>query len=355
MQYTPISSRPVRGAIFGYGSIGPVHMDSVRGSAEDRSDRIPDVEIVAVADPVAERSARVPDGIVTFSDYETLLAKTEIDVAHICLPHHMHAPAVIAAAEKGVNIICEKPMALNAPEAQTMLDAVVANGVRFSLISQNRLNPEKAWLKERVTNNELGEIQTLNWVVDWFRSADYYADSGGWRGRDSNARGGALSNQAYHTLDLSMWLADSPVREVTAVTSIDKTVHPEIDVPDRLEGEIVFESGARATFLATVCGDPKDVIRLEAVGRSNGDQRVVILDGASIVEQSIVEETPSFGPQGPVMGKACYGTSHQENIARSYEVFMSGEVEPVGAEDGIRVLKVIDAILSSNGQLVAVK
>ena len=350
MAHAPISARPVRGAIFGYGSIGPVHMASVLGYAEDHADRIPDVEIVAVAEPLAERSARVPEGIQCIRDYQTLIDSVTIDVAHICLPHHMHAPAVIAAAERGINIICEKPMALNAREAQTMADAVKTNNVRFSLISQNRLNPEKVWLKERVRSGELGKLDRIDWVVDWFRSAAYYADSGGWRGRDSHARGGALSNQAYHTLDLAMWLANASVTEVTATTSIDRNVHPDIDVPDRLEGELVFANGIRTHFLATVCGNPKDIIRMEVMGNRNGDSPTrVVVDGTQIVEQNIADETPQFGDTGPVLGKACYGTSHQENIARSYEAFMSGAEAPVTAEDGIRVLRVIDAILESNG------
>jgi len=355
MAHAPITSRPVRGAIFGYGSIGPVHMMSVLGYTEDHTDRIPDVDIVAVAEPIAERVARVPEGIKRVRDYQTAIQTIRIDVAHICLPHSMHAAAVIAAAEAGINIICEKPMALNAAEAQTMLDAVKANGVRFSLISQNRLNPEKAWLKERVAAGDLGTIKRIDWEVDWFRSAAYYADSGGWRGRDSDARGGALSNQAYHTLDLAMWLADAPVVEVTATTSIDRTVHPDIDVPDRLEGELRFANGIRTKFLATVCGNPKDIIRLEVTGNRNSSAPMhIVVDATQIIEQNVAEETPQFGGNGPVLGKACYGTSHQENIARSYEAFIDGTEVPVTAEDGIRVLRVIDAILESNGNPVAI-
>lgn len=355
MSYAPITTRPLRGAIFGYGSIGPVHMACMRGYAEDRSDRVPNAEIVAVAEPLKERAARVPEGIAVYPDYQTLLNAHEIDVAHICLAHDLHAPAVIAAAEKGVNIICEKPMALNAEEARSMKDAVIANGVRFSLISQNRLNPEKMWLKQRVSDGSVGDILRIDWQVDWFRSAEYYADSGGWRGRDAQARGGALSNQAYHTLDLAMWLADSPVTEVIAHVSTDTSVHPDIDVPDLLEGELTFESGVRTMFLATVCGNPKDIIELSLRGKRNGTTTTVVLDGTSIVSQDITSETPVFEQAGPVLGKACYGNSHQQNIAQSYEAFISGEETPVGADDGIRVLEVIDAILESNGQPVRVR
>jgi len=354
MARPPITSRPVRGALFGYGSIGPVHMVCVRGSDDGATAPVPDAAIVAVAEPDPARAARVPAGIAVYPDYATLLREATVDVAHICLPHNLHAPAVIAAAECGLSIICEKPMALTAAEARRMRDAVRTNGVGFSLISQNRLNREKAWLKECVAAGDMGALRRIDWRVDWFRSAAYYAETGGWRGCDAQARGGALSNQAYHTLDLAMWLADAPAREVTATTSINAELHPGIDVPDTLEGELIFENGIRSRFFVTVCGNPKDVITIEVVGAQNGALTRVLVDGNAVVQQNVVAETPSFDAGGPALGKACYGSSHQENIARSYEAFMSGARAPVDAETGIRVLAVIDAILASDGRPVRV-
>ena len=351
----PISTRPVRGAIFGFGSIGPVHLVSVRGSEDGSVSPVPDVNLVAVAEPVADRAARVPEGVTVFPDYETLLNEIDVDVIHVCLAHHQHAPATIAAAEKGVNIICEKPMALDAPEAQRMLDAVKANGVGFSLISQNRLNPEKVWLKKRVEEGAFGAIRDANWTVDWFRSAEYYADGAAWRGKDSEARGGVLTNQAYHTLDLVMWLMNSPVKTVTATSSVDPELHPANDVPDLVEGSLEFENGVNTKFLATVCGNPKDIINVEIKGGENGSSLFAVVDGVKVLDQNIVDETPAFGGDtGKLGGKSCYGNSHQENIARSYEAFMNGTPVPVDGETGVRVLKVIDAILTSNGKPVSI-
>jgi UDP-N-acetyl-2-amino-2-deoxyglucuronate dehydrogenase len=349
MKFSPITKRPVRGAIFGYGSIGPVHMNSVRGSDDGGVTSVPDVEIVAVAEPLSERAARVPEGITIYSDYQTLLKEADVDVVHICLAHNLHAPAVIAAAEAGKYIICEKPMALDAAEALTMRDAVEKNGVGFSLISQNRLNPEKVWLKKHVVDGDFGAISRMDWKVDWYRSIEYYADSSGWRGKDAEARGGVLTNQAYHTLDLVMWLADSPVVEITAKQSVDPVIHPGNDVPDFVEGNLVFGNGIKTSFLATVCGDKRDIINVQVTGQSNGDSKCVEVDGVAVLSQNVEAEMPVFESVAEVGGKSCYGNSHQENIARGYEAFMAGTPVPVDAETGIRVLTVIDAILNSNG------
>ncbi len=354
MPKLPITRRPVKGAVFGFGSIGPVHLYSVCGTPDGSIHPIPDVEIVGVAEPIPERASAIPSGVEVFPDYQTLLRQRDVDVVHICLPHHLHAPATIAAAEHGKSVICEKPMALNASEARMMRDAIASNRVGFSLISQNRLNGEKAWMKERVAAGDLGTLARIDWTVDWFRSAEYYDAGSGWRGRDSEARGGVLSNQAYHTLDLVMWLADSPVTEVVAECSTDKVLHPGIDVPDRVEGELHFKNGILSRFMCTVCGDKRDVIRVELRGSVNGGNAFIVADGNSIVDQNLVPESPRFAVEGAVLGKACYGSSHQTNIALSYEAFMGEGAVPVTADTGINVLRVIDAILESNGKPVSV-
>jgi predicted dehydrogenase len=352
MSKVPIATRPVKGAIFGYGSIGPVHLLATRGTDDGTISPIPETEIAGVAEPVAERAENIPAAVPRYPDYQALLVRADVDVVHICLPHYLHAPATIAAAECGKSVICEKPMALTANEAERMLDAVRANGVGFSLISQNRLNFEKAWMKERILKGDMGTIRRLDWVVDWFRSPEYYAEGSGWRGRDAEARGGVIANQAYHTLDMVMWLADSAVAEVTASCTIDKTLHPAIDVPDRIEGDLVFRNGIRSHFLCTVCGDRKDVLTVEMLGERDGRETRVFADGGSIIDQNIVPSTPTSTADGATLGKACYGSSHQTNIALSYEAFMQGVPVPVPGETGIRVLSVIDAILQSEGKPV---
>ena len=116
-----------------------------------------------------------------------------------------------------------------------------------------------------------------------------------------------------------------------------------------------FANGVTAKFLATVCGNRADIITVDALGKLNGSSRHIRVDGGSVLEQNVASETPVFESAASALGgKACYGNSHQENIARSYEAFMDGTPVPVDGETGIRVLKVIDAILDSNGKPVKI-
>ena len=309
--------------------------------------------MIADSDPDCAKS--IPSAIEVVSDYMDAIRHPDVDVIHVCLPHHMHKPAVIAAAEAGKAIICEKPMALDAAEGREIADAIAANDARFSLISQNRLNAEKAWLKSKIESGEMGEILTVEADVDWFRDREYYAASGGWRGRDVHARGGVLTNQAYHTLDLVIWLLQEMPTTAIGNSSTDLELHPEIDVPDVVTSELSFASGTLCRFHSTTCGDPKDVIRLVVDGAGNGDGPVsVVLGGGSVLASSLPGGVPNFAPGGPNLGKSAYGGSHQANIALSYQAFAEGKHGPVTAEDGIRALAVIDAMLTSDGDPVEV-
>ncbi|MCK5525810.1 MAG: Gfo/Idh/MocA family oxidoreductase, partial [Candidatus Latescibacteria bacterium] len=112
-----------------------------------------------------------------FANYQEMVDADDIDILAIATPHHLHAPACMAAAERGKHVICEKPMALDAKEARRMHDACRANEVTFGLISQNRFNPEKRWIKDRITSGQLDGLVRSDFVVDWFRGNDYYAEN----------------------------------------------------------------------------------------------------------------------------------------------------------------------------------
>ena len=344
----------LRGGIIGFGSIGPVHLASVMGSSDDGVEPLDGATIVAAADLDAERRAQMPSGVARYGHFNALMNDPDVDVVHICLPHHLHAPACMAAAERGKHIICEKPMALDAKEARRMHDACRTNGVTLGLISQNRFNPEKRWIKDRITSGQLDGLVRSDFVVDWFRGSGYYAESGGWRGREACARGGALTNQAYHTLDLILWLVQRPVVTVCATAKTRRDIHPDVEVADTVSGWLRFDHGVETQFFVTTCGDPSDAIRITLTTDGANPHRIVV-DGNRILEQTLEPDAPVFSEdRSAVLGKSCYGMSHQHNIGMIYEAIRRGMAPSIGAQDGIRTLEVIDAILASDGREISV-
>src|SRR5262249_37079689 len=105
-------------------------------SAHIRGDRQParPIRVTAVADAVDETALRrgAELGATPYTDYRELLANEDVDAVDICLPHFLHRDAIVAAAEAGRHILCEKPLCLSAAEAADVRRAVTEHGVTLS-------------------------------------------------------------------------------------------------------------------------------------------------------------------------------------------------------------------------------
>ncbi|MCL2864681.1 MAG: Gfo/Idh/MocA family oxidoreductase [Lachnospiraceae bacterium] len=189
--------------IIGCGGIGMnKHMPALANLDE--------VELVGFCDAVRERAEKARDsfgatGANVYTDYKDLLANEEIQVVHICTPNKSHAPIAIDALESNKHVMCEKPMAKTAVEAQAMVDAAKKTGKKLSVGYQNRFRPDSQYLKTLCANNELGEI--------------YFAKAHAIRRRavptwgvflnEEEQGGGPLIDIGTHALDLSLWMMDN--------------------------------------------------------------------------------------------------------------------------------------------------
>ncbi|MCB0110605.1 MAG: Gfo/Idh/MocA family oxidoreductase, partial [Caldilineaceae bacterium] len=100
------------------------------------------------------------------TDWHDLINDPEVDVVDITTPNHLHAEMAIAAAQAGKHVYCEKPLALSAPEAKTIVDAVEAAGV-ISMVGFNYLkNPIQGFAKEIIESGEIGEITLVRGQFD---------------------------------------------------------------------------------------------------------------------------------------------------------------------------------------------
>jgi predicted dehydrogenase len=204
----------VRVGIIGCGRIvEDAHAPSLRSLADD-------VTVVALTDPSAERreavAAIVESVPAEFDDWRDMLASVPLDVAVVAVPHHLHRAAILAAATAGVDIVSEKPLANTLAEIDEIEAAVMAAGVRLSVMHNWLRNPSLRSGIELISDGAIGEPFLVRsesiWGVPWM-SKD---PTGNWRMSRSQSGGGIVIDAVYHPIYVSEAEMQSPIASVFA-------------------------------------------------------------------------------------------------------------------------------------------
>ena len=166
----------------------------------------PVLKAIVGRDEPAVREAMEQYGWQSFeTDYKKLIARDDIDLVDIATGNNVHAEIAIAAAEAGKDIFCEKPLAMNVPEARQMLDAVEKAGVKHMVNFNYRAVPAVALAKKMIDDGMIGRI--FHWrsvyLQDWIIDPDFPLV---WRLQKDIAGSGSLGDLAAHSIDLANWL-----------------------------------------------------------------------------------------------------------------------------------------------------
>lgn len=185
--------------IVGAGMVARYHARAIAATAGAR--------LAAVCRANATRAVDAADefGVPCETDLEALLARGDIDAVCLCSPSGLHAEQALAAARAGKHVLVEKPMALCLADADAMITACDATGVRLGVAFQRRTDPTVVALHESIRAGEVGELILGAATVPYYRPQSYY-DNAGWRGTWVLDGGGALMNQGIHMVDLLLWL-----------------------------------------------------------------------------------------------------------------------------------------------------
>lgn len=207
------STAPVRIGLIGAGGIAGAHVAGYRRNPET-------VTFAAVADPVrenAEKRRGDDEAVRIYSDYRDMIAAGGLDAVDICLPHHLHADAVIAAADAGLHVLCEKPLCLTLEEADAIASAVERTGVTVMCAHNQLFLPAVAAAKELVDSGALGRVYEVRTTDSFYN--DFTVESMGWRAHAATSGGGELIDTGYHPLYLLQHLAGGAPTEVGAMLS----------------------------------------------------------------------------------------------------------------------------------------
>ena len=166
-------------------------------------------KIPAAADKLAEVTGCRP-----YHDLAAMLADPAVEVVTIGTPSGAHLEPAVAAARAGKHVIVEKPLEITLRRCDKIIEACDEAGVVLSTIFPSRFHAPSIEIKRAIEQGRFGRLVVGDAIVKWYRTQAYY-DSGAWRGTWELDGGGALMNQAIHSVDLLTWLM-GPVVEVRA-------------------------------------------------------------------------------------------------------------------------------------------
>ncbi len=329
-----IVDRKIRIAVVGCGRISNNHLKSIEMHKDD-------LELVAVCDTNRELLGKVSGelGVPGFNNMDIMLQEMELDMVSICTPSGIHPQQVIKAAQAGVHVVTEKPMATRWKDGVEMVRACDEARVRLFVVKQNRRNSTLQLLKRAVKEKRFGRIHMVCLNVFWTRPQEYY-DSAAWRGT-WELDGGAFMNQASHYVDLLEWLI-GPIADIQAMTG---TLERDIEVEDTGVMNIRWRNGAMGSMSVTMLTYPKNY---EGSITILGEKGTVRVGGVAVNEIQTwdFEEPKDYDKdikEASYQTTSVYGFGHPLYFKNVVDV-MRGVAEPeTDGREGLKSMEVLIA------------
>ncbi|PHN07542.1 Gfo/Idh/MocA family protein [Flavilitoribacter nigricans] len=206
----------IKVGVVGLGFIGPAHIEALR--------RIPGIEVTAISHHTREKAEakaaqlRIPRA---YTDFYEMIDQESLDAVHICTPNHLHYPMAKAALEKGIHVICEKPLAVKLEEAQELVELAAKKGLVNAVHFNIRYYPMVRQMKMLREKGDLGEVFSVlgSYLQDWL----FYATDYNWRLEpEQSGDSRAIADIGSHLIDLLEYVTG---RKVTQVMADFNTVH----------------------------------------------------------------------------------------------------------------------------------
>lgn len=251
----------VRIAIIGSGGISGAHAKAFL----KYPDKIKCIALCDIAPEALKRRSEQLGGVARqYADWKVMLKEMagEIDAVDICLPHHLHAPAILDSAAAGKHIICEKPMCISLSEADQIAAAVSKAGIVYMSGHNQLFMPVVQEAKRIIDSGELGKIY-------WIRSQDCFTaqtERAGWRWRaDRKTQGGGeLIDTGYHPSYRLLHLAGSPVAQIRGTMG---RFALDIDGEDTASVQVRFQNGIIGEILTSwAMNNPWGTHQIHVVG-----------------------------------------------------------------------------------------
>ncbi|HEY1787912.1 MAG TPA: Gfo/Idh/MocA family oxidoreductase [Verrucomicrobiae bacterium] len=273
----------VRTALVGCGKVGHLHAAALK--------TLPASDFVAVCESNLERGRAFAQkyGVKFYATIDDLIASGTAEMITVATPHPLHAEPATKAAQAGLHVLVEKPLAASLADCDAILAAARRSGGLLGMICQRRFYEPCLRIRRAIDEGKLGyPILGTVTMLGWRDAAYYRSDS--WRGTWCGEGGGVLVNQAPHQLDLLLWY----MGEIDEIFGYWANLnHPTIEVEDTAVTVIRFKSGALGNVIVSNSQNPALYGKVTVHG-SNGASVGVQTDGGAmfIAGMSNITEPP---------------------------------------------------------------
>lgn len=313
-----------------------------------------DIELDNIETLLAKHNLEKDESIKRYADYKEMIKNhPDLELIAIATSSGNHAEIALYCINNGINVIIEKPMAMNISDANEIIKRSEEKGVKVSACHQNRFNVAVQKMRKAVEEGRFGKLSHGSIHVRWNRNKDYYTQAP-WRGTWAED-GGCLMNQCIHGIDLLRWMMGNEVDTVYGVTRQQQ--HHYLEAEDVGMAVVTFKNGAVATIEGTTNVYPQN---LEETLYLFGENGTVKLGGKStnnIDVWDFKDETEADKENKGLEEQTSnvYGNGHTSLYADMIEAVNTNRQPYVDAVSGRNALEMILAIYKSMKTGVPVK
>jgi predicted dehydrogenase len=363
-------------AIFGIGFMGRVHTEALR--------RLGNVEVIGVAGRTAEAARKFADNLGierSTGNYQDLIADADVSVVHICAPNDLHYAMADAAMRAGKHVLCEKPLASTVADASSMVALAKQKGLANCTLYNVRAYPQVQNMRRMCEAGEFGDI----YVVQGTYSQDWLLYDTDWNWRIEQGPSRTFADIGTHWCDLAEHITGQRITSVCAdlhtfhktrkkpkhsiETFAGKTLQPneydEVAIKSEDFGAMMFAMGENtrgSLTVSQVSGGRKNRLFIEIFGSKasaawNGEAPEELWIGHRNEPNQIqIKDSVLMPPEArsytdlPGGHSEGYPDTFKQIFRRFYRRVMDAQapVDYPTFEDGIRQMRVLDAVLQSS-------
>jgi predicted dehydrogenase len=329
------SGRKTRYAVIGLGRIAGHFIPGVRHSSNS--------EITALVSGHRDKAERIAaengipfSSIYSYETFDRIAENKAVDAVYVALPNSMHAEYTMRAAKAGKHVLCEKPMATNAADCESMIAACKAANVKLMIAYRCHYEPTNLKAIQLIRDGALGQVQAIE------SAFGFNINAGEWRLNRKLAGGGPLFDVGIYSLNACRYLTGEEPQEIAAFASVLDHDGRFNEVEENVSWSMRFPSGVVASC-ATTYGAP-----MEGYFRVHGSKGWLEVNSAFVYEglrlraefsgTQLDEPNPARDP------------SHFQAEAEHFSHCVQNGLEPQSpGEEGLRDMRYITRIYKSAG------